>query len=72
MKNNNANITGSGNQVVQGVKNSKITIGKVQNNNGSMGGIKIAIWTLIITILGMLISIIVGWDSILKFFGYVG
>ena len=63
MKNNNANITGDKNTVIQNSKKSTINI-----NSKSTAKSKRTLWTTVIAIIGVLVAIIVGWNEIINFF----
>ena len=69
MDNNEANIKGDNNYVLQDNKNSDISI-KNENNNSSSISRKniIGLVSLVFTILAFIVSIIIGWDNIIKFF----
>jgi hypothetical protein len=64
--NNKTKINGDKNFVVQGTRNSKIN---VQNeNNISPNKQTYVIIGIIVAVLGVIASIIIGWDNILNFF----
>jgi len=63
---NEANIKGDSNVVIQGSKSSKINL---QNQEaGSSKKKNYAIIGLIVAILGVIATIIIGWDNIINFF----
>lgn len=64
MKENKAKIKGDGNTVFQDIKKSRIDTfkGKEKNNTSTIIGIVIAL-------VGVIVTIIVGWEEILSFFG---
>lgn len=69
MKSNKINVTGDYNQVLQDIKNSSVDMSKKSLPSTESN------WTIvsaIVAIIGLTIAIIVGWDAILKFFGYAG
>jgi hypothetical protein len=69
MDKNEVDIKGDNNYVSQDIKNSDISI-KSKNNNSSSISRKnvIGIISLVFTILAFILSIIIGWDIIIKFF----
>lgn len=54
---NKAKVKGNENIIIQGVSNSD----SGKNNRGIIIGI-------ILTVIGIIVAIIIGWDNILKFF----
>ena len=63
---NEANIKGDSNVVIQGIKSSKINL---QNQEARSSKKKnYAIIGLIVAILGVIATIIIGWDNIINFF----
>lgn len=63
---NETRIKGDKNIVVQGIKNSKVDI---QNRNKNLGDRQIYTWIgIIVAVLGLIATIIIGWDNILNFF----
>lgn len=63
---NETKIKGDKNFVFQGTKNSKVDI---QNRNKNLPDRQIYTWIgVIIAVLGLIVTIIIGWDNILNFF----
>lgn len=63
---NETNIKGDKNFFVQGIKNSKINI---QNENKDLADKRIyTLIGIIIAVLGLLATIIIGWDNIINLF----
>jgi len=59
-------IKGDKNIVIQGIKNSKINI---QNENKDLTNKRTyTLIGIIITVLGLIATIIIGWDNIINFF----
>ena len=63
---NETNIKGDKNYVFQGNKNSKVNI--KNDNTKTQGKHTYAILGVIIAIIGIVASVIIGWDNIIKFF----
>lgn len=61
---NKAKIAGDKNTVIQGVKKSDVDI----NSNNQQTKNKGTIVGTVIAVVGVIITVIVGWDNILKFF----
>jgi len=64
--NNESRIKGNGNFVLQGAKNSKINI--KTSNLKSLNKQKLTWIAFLISILGLIATIIIGWENIIKFF----
>lgn len=62
---NKANIKGDRNFVFQGINKSKIDL---NNETVESSKSKYAVIAIIVAIVGIIISIIIGWDNILNFF----
>ena len=66
MQKNETRIKGDKNSVLQGIRNSRI---RVQNDNKyNPNKNSLTFWGIIIALLGLVAAIIIGWDSIIKFF----
>lgn len=64
------NIKGDKNIVIQDSKDSNISTNDSNFNKGSKKN-TIGWIGLVIAIASLLVAVIIGWDNILKFFGYV-
>lgn len=63
---NNTNIKGDKNIIVQGSSNPKVNVGHKHKNKS---GRKIySLIGIIIAVLGLIATIIIGWDNIINFF----
>lgn len=63
MENYTSNITGNNNNVIQGNKNH-LSQNKEKTNKAEL----LNKWGLWIALITLIVTIIIGWDSILKFF----
>lgn len=69
MKKNRINITGDDNQVFQDIRNSSIDTSK---KSFLPSDSKWSVISVVVAIISVVVAIIIGWDEILKFFGYAG
>lgn len=69
MKNNKIEIIGDNNQVFQDIKKSSIDNSKKSYLPSDS---KWTIISVVAAIVSLVVTIIIGWDDILKFFGYAG
>jgi len=67
---NNVSINGDGNIIVQGINDSKVILNsKEKTNNNSKKEKKSVIIGIVVAILSLIVTIIIGWDNIIKFLG---